>query len=359
MGHTTGNSQPKAIIHPWIDALCVGGLSIAFITYLLVAEPGWNSRDVAEEFIVLAALVNWPHFMATYRLLYGSPATVRRYPWSTIWMPLGLAVYCLVAIVAAPYTQVPLDLAVFVAGAYLAWHYTGQTWGMMATFSFLGGAPFEEREKLLIRTSLRILLAWHVFWFVFHTGTFELGSLLDPYYANVYRPVSIALITVGSAVGLWGMWRYTRRIERIPPIRVVIPLTSIWLWYALLAIYPFAIFWVQISHALQYLLFPARVETNRRRMEAKERGEPPRRAFQWKQALLYGISLVAAGVVLFEGLPRLMAMGAPLLNIESSLTYTKAAIAAFINIHHYFADGAIWKLSNPAVRKELFAHLKE
>jgi hypothetical protein len=29
----------------------------------------------------------------------------------------------------------------------------------------------------------------------------------------------------------------------------------------------------------------------------------------------------------------------------------------FINIHHYFTDGVIWKISNPEVRRELFAHV--
>jgi hypothetical protein len=29
----------------------------------------------------------------------------------------------------------------------------------------------------------------------------------------------------------------------------------------------------------------------------------------------------------------------------------------FINIHHYFTDGVIWKISNPEVRKDLFAHV--
>ena len=28
-----------------------------------------------------------------------------------------------------------------------------------------------------------------------------------------------------------------------------------------------------------------------------------------------------------------------------------------INIHHYFTDGVIWKISNPEVRRELFAHV--
>jgi hypothetical protein len=29
----------------------------------------------------------------------------------------------------------------------------------------------------------------------------------------------------------------------------------------------------------------------------------------------------------------------------------------FINIHHYFTYGVIWKISNPEVRRELFAHV--
>jgi hypothetical protein len=33
------------------------------------------------------------------------------------------------------------------------------------------------------------------------------------------------------------------------------------------------------------------------------------------------------------------------------------AISAFFNIHHYFTDGVVWKLRNPAVREDLFGHL--
>ena len=34
-------------------------------------------------------------------------------------------------------------------------------------------------------------------------------------------------------------------------------------------------------------------------------------------------------------------------------------IASAISIHHYFVDGCIWKISNPDVRKKLFAHVKK
>ena len=34
-----------------------------------------------------------------------------------------------------------------------------------------------------------------------------------------------------------------------------------------------------------------------------------------------------------------------------------ALVLYFINIHHYFTDGVAWKISNPEVRRELFAHV--
>ena len=348
-------SPPKAIIHPWIDGLAIGGLSIAFLTFLLIVQPGWNHAQVGKQFIFLAALLNWPHFMATYKLLYGSRETVERYPWSTIWMPVALGVYCLVAMVVAPYSELPLNLAFFVAGAYLAWHYTGQTWGMMATFSYLGGAPFEDSEKTWIRTSLRLLLTWHVVWFLFHTSTLDLIDHLEP-YRDLYTIASLVLNASAGVLGIGGLARYIRRIGRVPPLRVIIPWVSIWMWYAVLYVFPYALFWVQLSHALQYLLFPARVEANRQRQKQKKAGDVGKRPM-WVTGLTYAAILVGSGLALFQGLP--MAFAATLGQIipEFKFAYAQFAVVVFINIHHYFADGAIWKLSNPAVRKELFSHL--
>ena len=34
-----------------------------------------------------------------------------------------------------------------------------------------------------------------------------------------------------------------------------------------------------------------------------------------------------------------------------------AVVLAIVNVHHYFTDGCVWKLSNPDVRKDLLSHL--
>jgi hypothetical protein len=43
---------------------------------------------------------------------------------------------------------------------------------------------------------------------------------------------------------------------------------------------------------------------------------------------------------------------------EESGKSASILVLTFINIHHYFTDGVIWKISNPDVRKELFAHVR-
>jgi hypothetical protein len=34
------------------------------------------------------------------------------------------------------------------------------------------------------------------------------------------------------------------------------------------------------------------------------------------------------------------------------------AVLSFLNIHHYFTDGVMWKLRNPEVRNDLFGHIR-
>lgn len=340
--------KTKSIIHPVIDTFAIGALSIAFLMFLLLFEPAWaDTPQLAQNFLVLTAILNWPHFMATYALMYRSRDTVERYPMASKWIPLVLAAACTAGVVAQVTVgfEGSLKFLMFMAGGYLAWHYTGQTWGMMASFSFLSGAGFNDTERKLIRTGLRILLAWHLVWFF---GTVELGGGLlsrNEDFLLFYTISTYTLIPIGGMLGMFGLWKYRQRIERPPAARVLVPFVAIVLWYISMAINPLAIFWVQLSHALQYLLFPMRVEINR----GAEKDRPA-----YFSALIFAMWALGLGVLMFEAFPRvIVALGPPV----GALVAIKVAIGAFINIHHYFADGVIWKISNPAVRKELFAHI--
>jgi hypothetical protein len=323
--------------------------------------------------LIATALVNWPHFMASYRLLYGSPETRRRYTWASLILPAMLVVYCLAAIVvprisaggvvdvgmvdagagslpsAAPAARALVDptmlRALFIVNLfYLAWHYTGQGWGMCASFAYLQGLRLETRERHLVRIGFRALLIVHVVAVL--AGLEELSPEIRDAVKRV-QPWTLAAAALTIPLGLAGFAFAWRRTGQVPWVRTVVPWGSMYVWYAMLPIVPESFIWLQLAHALQYLEFPLRVELNRR-----ERRTTPRPALKLPRAgyvgLYYG-ALVAAGLLVFAS-PFLLERG-------SDGVALAGLIAAAVNVHHYFVDGCIWKISNPAVRGELFAHV--
>ena len=335
-------ADPAAIISPFVDTLCTGGLSLLALVPLLVAGRSDALILSAGLQAWVGALVNMPHFLASYRMVYRTRDSIRAHPWAAIYVPVLLLLACIGAVVAAQWTDVPVSALLTLSSTYLAWHYTGQAWGMCATFTFLDGNPFDQGERRLIRGSLIILMAWHVIWFL-HLG-YEQYVDLTP----VYEGLS-ALTAVAVVLGLAGFTLHKRRTGRIAPLRAWIPWIAILVWYAAMARVGLpALFIVQIAHALQYLIFPFRVEANR----TKRAGEVVALHMG-----VYLIALLAASIVAAIALPLgAMAVVTSWLGSRPGQV-VGFAISAFFNIHHYFTDGVVWKLRNPAVREDLFGHL--
>jgi len=340
---SVGRPRPAAILSPVIDFLCVGGLSlIVFVPLLLSGRDNLDFVSIAA-LAWAQALVNYLHFMASYRMVYRDREMIRRHQWATIWVPVILIALLIIALLTVEQSRILLIAFFAVASGYLAWHYTGQAWGMMASYAFLDGIRFEKTERLLLRTSLRILLAWHVIWFL-HT------ALSDPTRIELaYRVISAATV-LAFGLGVAGLSRVRRRTGKLPPARALVAWFAMFVWYAAMARWGLpALFLVQLFHALQYLEFPVRVELNRAAREA------PGRALS---RLLFSAAILIAASLLV-----LLIVPGPAMSIAANLfgapenTAAPILILYFINIHHYFTDGVIWKLSNPEVRKDLFAHV--
>jgi hypothetical protein len=345
---TQAAAAPRpALISPLVDALCVGGLSLLLLLPLLLS----GRADLVIVGVGVqawtAALVNMPHFMASYRLIYRDRATIQAHRWAAIYVPLLLLAYIAFAVWQSRETDLYVSILMTVQGAYLAWHYTGQAWGMMATYVYLDGRSFQPLEKRLIRGGLYFLLAWHVVWF-FRWGFAQtrFGPMLEALYFMLSILSAIALVS-----GIAGIVLMKRRTGRFPPAKALIAFAAIFVWYAAMARDPRAIFWVQIAHALQYLMFPVRVEINR-----------TRRAPSGSSRLLthmaaYLIVLLAVSVAMAVWIPaRAMDVVATWLGDRPGQV-TALCLLAFLNVHHYFTDGVMWKLRNPAVREDLFGHL--
>lgn len=333
------------MLSPIVDILCVGGLSLIVFVPLLLSGRSDLVLIGAGAQAWVATLINMPHFMASYRMVYRSREMILRHKWASIYVPAILLAFTVVALWEAQRSPVLVIVLISVGSAYLAWHYTGQVWGMMASYAYLGGARFDNTERFLIRTSLRILLVWHVTWFLY-------TQLKDP---SAVRPLYV-LISAGTlvalALGAVGLAKMYRRTGKVPPAPALVAWAAIFVWYAVMARDPKALFWIQIFHALQYLAFPIRVEINR------TAAAPARSSGRVAAHMaLYGVGLLVVSYVVTQIVPGpAMSVVGDIFGEEPSRV-APVLLLTFINIHHYFTDGVIWHISNPEVRKELFAHV--
>jgi len=105
-----------------------------------------------------------------------------------------------------------------------------------------------------------------------------------------------AVAAASALAGLAGL-RRVRRLEGRLPARVWLPWLTVHSWYFLF--YHGEIYWVQLaqmSHAVQYLIFPARVQANR-----EERGSG--KAWTGRRAAAYAGMMLVLGAFAFWLLP--------------------------------------------------------
>ena len=369
---STVSASTGAIISPAIDFLCCGGLSIFVVIGIFVYALGSpQSQFIAQGLpiitgLILGTFVNAPHFMASYLLLYRNRTQLAQHRGAAIYVPLILVAVIIFAFLTPdPAANNPrinntvLELLIIVSAVLLAWHYTGQAWGMTGAFAYIGGIRMDKLERGLVRCGYYALLVWHFLWACLYIlqnpDTAIVKNLLDqlPYVVTAYNVWSgVVLLTI--PVGIFGFIRIRRRTGIMPPLRCYAPWFAIYLWYALIWAHPTMFPLLQIFHALQYLVFPLRVEINQ--YAARKERTQARRLLH---GILYYALLVLVGLAVFElpTVPLLLGNGIPNFLAVTSLNLL-AVTTSFVNIHHYFIDGAIWKIRNPDVRKDLFAHLK-
>lgn len=349
-GATLSSAGRKtAITTPPLDLALSGGISILITIPLLFAGLGFDQDRLNERLLLASALVNWPHFMASFRLLYRSREQVREHRFVAVTFPALLVTAGIAVVVSSAWNTTPLELAALLTSAYLAWHYTGQAFGMVIAFGYVEGRPLQDAERRPIRLALRLLLAFHVSWLHYLLPPGAFPSWLGEAWQLGYRGMTW-LMPLAVGLGALGLVRYARRIGALPPARVIVPLVAIYLWYALLAVEPGALVIVQLFHALQYLVFPLRVETN---LYAAAAPRGVRR-----HVALYALALVGSGVVALYLLPALLQSAVlSIWNLAVPAAAAGVMVQIFVNVHHYLTDATVWKLSDPRVRGALFGHL--
>lgn len=332
-----------------MDLWCVGLGSIVALAPFVLFGNQWIVSFGLSATGILALWINMPHFMASYRIVYRSKESILRHKSASIFVPAVVLAYCFFALARAEQDFRYIEVLLMVSSGYLAWHYTGQIWGMMATYAVLGGKPFANGERALIRAGLRIQLVWHLSWVLQMVPSDY--AMLTRFAGGAYFVMSI-LTVAAYALALTGFFLYRRRTGSLPPLRAAVAWFALCFWYAALARDREAIHLVQIAHAVQYLSFPARVEANVHRREHPD-GANSLSLHMW----LYFGALIAVGFFLkwlFDTPGVILAHD---LWGRTAAMEISTVMLAFINIHHYFTDGCVWKISSPTVKQDLFSHL--
>lgn len=345
---------PRAITTPFWDGLLTGGLSLVGMGAVLIflaagGQVGFDER----EWFTLTILLNSPHFMASYRVLYGSGENLRNHVWATLWVPVALSLVVFwIAFANRP--EPVLGLLVLVSSVYLAWHYAGQTWGMVSTFSRLANFTYTDRERFALHLGPRCLLALHVILALY--GRLPPATWIAPEtWGTVYAfflYMACAAVAASLIAGIWAFWSAQSRQGPVP-IRAVLPWASYYLWYPFWILVPGGFFWLQLAHALQYMAFPLRIDLNRSRA-GREAFPVSRRRLH--VGLTY-LGLVAAGALVLHGPPLAAHAFGEGWYSTATMRRLLLAVTHCVAIHHYFVDGAIWHLRDASVRRPLFAHL--
>lgn len=345
------SNQPRNLFGYWSDFWLTSGISILLIAGLLITGYQLEGEDsdgtrIISMALLLQLLLNWPHFMVSYRLLYRQSDCLKRFTCAAVIIP-GL----LAALVAATWLlaqgspeQMNLSLLMsyglwLIASFYLAWHYVGQAWGCLSTFTILSGHKWTPLQKHILYWSLRVLIVWHVVW---AARLLPAMPWIEWIQSDLLYQITSCLAIVSfilSGYLLLPAWK-AGKID----IRAIGIWFSIFFWYFAIYCSSDSIFWVQLAHSLQYLVFVARVEAN------QQAPSNPKIPVAVRVQLVY-LGAVFAGALVFWQAELST-------NLQSATPTLIGLIAIAINIHHYYVDSSIWKLRDAPTRSLLFGHLK-
>ncbi|MDX1423261.1 MAG: hypothetical protein R3322_08990 [Kiloniellales bacterium] len=364
------------LFHPLVDFLCLGGGSLIVMTLLLTMEP---SRElmigVAATALLLANVLNHPHFANSYQIFYRNfrrkllgpdygPVLRLRYFVAGLLVPAALIGFFAVSLQRGDARMLGLggNLMLFLVG----WHYVKQGYGMLIVDSVLKRRFFAPHEKKILLANA--YACWILYWLLANWLVSEHALQGLTYYSFavpaglVYAAMAAAGATGAAALAVLAR-KCAKEGAKAPINGVVAYLVTLYLWVLFGRLDPLLLLLVPAFHSLQYLVVVWRFQLNYEssRADAAERpGEgrlarfaPPTAALRFAAFVTIGVAL---GYVGFWGAPQWLASLVPYDQDVFGASLYLFVFWIFINVHHYFLDNVMWRRENPDTGRYLFAH---
>jgi len=327
---------------PLADAVCLGPGPTILLTAVAFAMRGAGAEAAAASFVVaLTWIFIGPHYAATYRRAYSSLAIVRAHPWVTLAAPPLLLGAAALAI------RHPYGFGVVYFGAYVVgtgYHYSGQSLGLALVYPLRQGAPLLGVEKRLVAAPL--YLSW-LFTLLALYGEAQPGrNAAFAFVRGLYQGPPVPSRVMAAALGVLALslvgvaFVAVRRARRGAPLpwQTYAVLSTQLLWFTVGA-YNLLLntMLVPVFHAIQYLAFTGWHAT-------RAPARPP-----WQRLALFVVPTALVGLAIFPGSFTFFTRGLPYLD----LFFMTAAVATFINLHHFLLDGRIWRMREAVVARSM------
>ncbi len=381
-----GEAPPRALTTRFLDFWMLGGASI-LVWFVMIAVQGFRTSWAVDQHFKnltytaasLSLLVNYPHFLISYKLAYsrGRHFVLQNW-WQLIAVPILLTALFAMAFFAydTPVSSLPLvsgaadALAPWGANARVlsaprlgdllftaafnvmiftvGWHYTKQVFGCMMVYAHFDGYPLTKPQRDLTRRAL--LSIWGMNLVYANLSATQSSFSQFNYYTfdlpDIAGPISELVVGAGLVLVVYKVFYANyRSTGRLPSLNLLAPFVALYIWWLpQTRQFEFYFLLTPLFHSLQYLAFVYKMEDTR--LQAQRHREV--------RATALVVGIVLAGWLAFEFVPNTIDNQLGTFNAWNMFFFFTAAML-FINIHHYFIDNVLWRFKDPEVRAYLLA----
>lgn len=351
-----GEISHAAILSRGWDILAIGGLSLfMYVVIRMLFKPEAPDSTVAMFVFNCSFLINFPHFLVSYQLLYGdfrSEITKKfRFFWAAVIAPAIIGGILIAGFVM--HSERTLGYVVNSMYFFVGWHYVKQIFGCVIVTNAMNQFFYNSTERLALKTNLISL------WAISFLSPNMLPAAYEQMgikYASLELPnwtlqvAFNALIVSGIFVIYTHLQKYIRE-GKLPTPASVISVATIYVWFIPAMSHPVFAHMIPMFHSLQYLLFVYAFRSNKAKAAAGDMSTPTGRTNYLMGLWGYLALSIVLGALAFKLVPEFLDT-----QQISSLGPMPAVFFAtiFINIHHYFIDNVIWRGDNEQMRQHLF-----
>jgi hypothetical protein len=350
------------LFSPRKDFFMLGGFSLIFGLFLTFF---WPQVNVDQFYIMnigalLSALINWPHFMFSYQLIYENfieniknknfPIQYRyRLIFSGILVPISMIIIIFFII----YLKDVFKLGILISAMlfFSAWHYVKQGYGILIMSSARAKYYFNSTQKNIL------LLHTYAVWLLSVTAANRYSQSYDFFGVNYYsfnwgdKPYYFFLCvsSLSFAAIIYIFLKNFKNKNSFPPTIALFSYgISVYIWVLSIQIMPLHAVWIYFiptAHSLQYITFVLYYKIKERNIQNLSINQIVKGI---ESFVLRGIYL---GVAFFFFFPKILDITITKKYFSSTFNDSLFFVCffIFINIHHFFIDNAIWRKENTKI----------